>query len=190
VISAVPTPLMAAIDVSPALPEATRVAFTEVGTLPMARVHLQTNRRFWLERGDTGWAATDDPMDVWDYTRDQPGHRGILGAYLSGRVAEDVTAMTLGERERFVLDRMERAHPGTKEHFEASASHSWIDDPWARGASAEFHPGQLSRHLRALRSPVGRIHFAGEHTSPWTGWMNGALESGHRVAAELIARAR
>lgn len=190
VISAVPTPLMAGIDVSPALPEATRRAFAEVGTLPMARVHLQTNRRFWLERGDTGWAATDDPMDVWDYTRDQPGRRGILGAYLSGRVAKDVTAMTMSARERFVLERMERAHPGTKEHFEASASHSWIDDPWARGASAEFHPGQLSRHYHALRSPAGRIHFAGEHTSPWTGWMNGALESGHRVAAELIARAR
>ncbi|MGE3885845.1 MAG: flavin monoamine oxidase family protein [Vicinamibacterales bacterium] len=190
VISTVPTPLMAAIDVSPALPEATRRALAEVGTLPMARVHLQTNRRFWLERGDTGWAATDDPMDIWDYTRDQPGRRGILGAYLSGQAAKDVTAMTMGARERFVLDRMERAHPGTKAHFEASASHSWIDDPWSRGASAEFHAGQLSRHLRALRTPVGRLYFAGEHTSPWSGWMNGALESGHRVAADLVARAR
>ena len=129
-------------------------------------------------------------MDVWDYTRDQPGRRGILGAYLSGQVAKDVTAMTMAARERFVLDRMERAHPGTKAHFEVSASHSWIDDPWARGASAEFHAGQISRHLRALRTPVGRLYFAGEHTSSfyeWQGFMEGAALSGLRAAAEILA---
>jgi hypothetical protein len=45
---------MAAIAVSPALPDATRFAVREVGSLAMARVCIQTNRRFWLERGDTG----------------------------------------------------------------------------------------------------------------------------------------
>jgi monoamine oxidase len=83
---------------------------------------------------------------------------------------------------------MERAHPGTAEHFEGSVSHSWIDDPWARGASAEFQAGQLTRHYRALRAPEGRIFFSGEYTSPWSGWMNGALESGHRTAREILAR--
>jgi monoamine oxidase len=34
----------------------------------------------------------------------------------------------------------------------------------------------------------GRIHFAGEHTSVWIdGWMQGALESGNRVAREVNA---
>lgn len=32
------------------------------------------------------------------------------------------------------------------------------------------------------------IHFTGDHTSPWNGWMNGALESGNRAAAEIKAR--
>jgi monoamine oxidase len=188
VVSTLPPPVMKGIDVQPALPHATRTAFGELGALAMARVFIQTNRRFWLDRGDTGWAATDAPMDVWDYTRDQPGRRGILGAYLSGQIAREVSAMEPAARGPFVLERMELAHPGTKEHYESSASYSWITDPWARGASAEFHPGQLSRHYQTLRMPVGRLHFAGEHTSPWSGWMNGALESGHRVAAELIAR--
>ena len=154
----------------------------------MARVHLQTRRRFWLERGETGWAATDDPMDIWDYSRDQPGHRGILGAYLSGAIAREATKLSGSERGRFVLERMEHAHPGVTEHFEASASHSWIDDPWARGAGAEFMPGQMSRFYQTLRAPTGRIYFAGEYTSPWSGWMNGALESGHRAADAIAAR--
>ena len=145
VICTMPAPLMAAVRVSPALPPATRSAFAELGSLPMARVHIQTDRRFWLDRGETGWAGTDDPMDVWDYSRDQAGQRGILGAYLSGRIAKTVTRMAPDRRGVFILERMEHVHPGTKAHYE---------------------------------------------TSPWSGWMNGGLESGHRVASALIERER
>jgi len=34
--------------------------------------------------------------------------------------------------------------------------------------------------------PEGRVHFAGEHTSAWMGWMEGALESAERVAREVM----
>jgi monoamine oxidase len=127
-------------------------------------------------------------MDIWDYTRDQPGHRGILGAYLSGRIAETVTAIEARERVPYVLDRMQRVHTGLTEHFETGASYSWIEDPWARGAGVEFRPGQMSRFYQTLRAPEGRIYFAGEYTSPWSSWMNGALESGERAAAAIVAR--
>lgn len=190
IVCTVPASVMKSVEIRPALPDVKRTAVHELGSLPMARVHLQTARRFWLERGETGWGATDDPMDVWDYSRDQPGRRGILGAYLSGRIAETVTGLDPESRERFVLERMERLHPGATEHFEVGASYSWIDDPWARGAGAEFHPGQLTRYYQALRAPEGRIYFAGEYTSPWSGWMNGGLESGERVAALIASRGR
>ena len=35
--------------------------------------------------------------------------------------------------------------------------------------------------------PEDRLHFAGEHTSSWMGWMEGALESGERAAREILA---
>jgi monoamine oxidase len=184
-VCALPAAVMHRVDVSPELPDGKRTALHDLGSLPMARVHLQMQRRFWLERGDSGGGGTDDPMDIWDYTRHQPGHRGILGAYLSGRIAETVTRLDAADRGRFVVERMEHAHPGAIEHFETSASHSWIDDPWAHGAGAEFHPGQMSRYYQVLREPVGRIFFAGEYTSPWSSWMNGALESGERAAAAI-----
>jgi monoamine oxidase len=183
-----PAGVLGRVEVTPAMPPAKRDAIARVGGLPMARVFLQTRHRFWLERGDSGWGATDDPIDVWDYSRDQRGTRGILGAYTSGRMARRVTGLRPAERGSFVLDLMERVHPGSREHFETSASHSWITDPWALGAGAEFGPGRLSASYRHLRTPEGRIHFAGEHTSPWSGWMNGGLESGNRAAAEIQAR--
>jgi len=187
-VCAIPTPVLRRIEFAPALPSIKRAAFDQLGSLPMARVFLQSRRRFWLERGESGWASTDDPMDVWDYSRDQPGTRGILGAYTSGRMAFQVTARDPMQRGPFVLEMMERVHPGIRENYEGSAAYSWIEDPWALGAGAEFKAGQLSAYYRAMREPEGRMHFAGEHTSPWSGWMNGGLESGNRVAREIQAR--
>jgi monoamine oxidase len=183
-----PVPVLRRVEIVPALSPAKRAAIDQVGGLAMARVFLQTRRRFWRDRGENGFASTDDPIDVWDYTRDQPGVRGILGAYTSGRMAHRITALDPAERGPFVLEMMERVHPGTREHFEVGASHSWITDPWSLGAAAEFSPGQLSVHYQHLRSAEGRLHFAGEHTSPWNGWMNGGLESGLRAAAEIQGR--
>ncbi|HTM52086.1 MAG TPA: FAD-dependent oxidoreductase, partial [Bryobacteraceae bacterium] len=112
----------------------------------------------------------------------------ILGAYISGRMALKLTYQEPAGRAQTVLDMMERVHPGIRENYEGSASHSWVTDPWSLGAGAEFKAGQLTKFYRCVREPEGRIHFAGEHTSPWNAWMNGGLESGNRVAAEIQAR--
>ena len=38
-----------------------------------------------------------------------------------------------------------------------------------------------------MRQAERRVHFAGEHTSLWIAWMNGALESAERVVSEILA---
>jgi monoamine oxidase len=38
-------------------------------------------------------------------------------------------------------------------------------------------------------SAEGRIHFAGEHLSPWSSWIQGALDSGLRAVKEISAAA-
>jgi monoamine oxidase len=168
-ICSLPLPVMRRIEVVPGLSSPKRAAIYEIDYIPMARVFLQSRRRFWVERGHNGWASTDDPIDVWDYTKDQPGQRGILGAYTSGRMAIRLTYLDPAERASAVLNMMERVHPGTRENYEGSASHSWVTDAWSFGAAAEFKPRQLSAFYQSMRTPEGRIHFAGEHTSPWNG---------------------
>jgi monoamine oxidase len=67
---------------------------------------------------------------------------------------------------------------------------SWEHDPWARGAYAYFSP-RFDPALRPmLARAAGRVFFAGCHTSrDYQGYMNGAVESGRRVADEIaIAR--
>ena len=49
-------------------------------------------------------------------------------------------------------------------------------------------PGILVAYGHLLRKPVGRIHWAGTETSTqWCGYMDGAVRSGERVAAEVGA---
>jgi monoamine oxidase len=67
----------------------------------------------------------------------------------------------------------------------------WEADPWSRGGYAAFDAG-FDASLRGwLPQPSGHLFFAGEHTSiAWQGYMNGAVQSGRRAAAELAAAHR
>jgi monoamine oxidase len=50
-------------------------------------------------------------------------------------------------------------------------------------------PSPLVAHGAALRKPVGRVHWAGSETSTyWNGYMDGAVRSGERAAAEVLER--
>jgi monoamine oxidase len=70
--------------------------------------------------------------------------------------------------------------------MEKSTIQRWTEEPYARGAFVVFRPGQMTRWAAALSRGEGRVHFAGEHTAPWNGWMEGALWSGERVAQEIL----
>ena len=65
----------------------------------------------------------------------------------------------------------------------------WLDDPWTLGSYSFPQPGEVTRVGPLMHQSFrGRLHFAGEHTCyAFTGYMEGALRSGLRVA-EQIAR--
>ncbi|KAI8187123.1 putative flavin-containing monoamine oxidase A [Colletotrichum sp. SAR 10_86] len=66
----------------------------------------------------------------------------------------------------------------------------WTKDLWARGApSPVMGPGVLTSDAgKAVREPVGHIHFIGTETSlVWKGYMEGAVKAGIRGAKEVIA---
>ena len=157
--------------------------------LSVSKIFLQSNKRFWVDEGLSGFATTDLPIRaVYDATYGQPGTRGILQAYPISLHSRRVTAMSEKERINFALEQVDTIYPGMRTHFEAGLTKCWDDDERARGGSAYYKPGQFGSLLPHVARPEGRIHFAGEHTSVWIdGWMQGALESGERVAREVNA---
>jgi monoamine oxidase len=65
-------------------------------------------------------------------------------------------------------------------------AHDWAGDPYSKGTWSVLRPGQVHAAWSALRAPEGRVHFAGAHTAlGWPSFMDGAIESGHRVAEEV-----
>ncbi len=71
-----------------------------------------------------------------------------------------------------------------RENAEGATTWSWLNEPYSRGAYLVTKVGQFDL-LKDVATPEDRIHFAGEHTSPWPGWIQGALHSGLRTANEV-----
>lgn len=186
VICTIPFSVLRRIEISPRFSPGKEKAIEELPYTSIARVYLQARRKFWVDQGLPGFANTDLPiMGILDSTFNQPGPRGILQSMTAGPQARQVTAMKEAERIRFTLEHMEKVYPGIRQNFEGGTSKCWDEDEWARGDYAWFKPGQMTSLLPHIARPEGRVHFAGEHTSPWTGWMQGALESGIRAAREV-----
>jgi monoamine oxidase len=106
-------------------------------------------------------------------------------SFISGPIGAAVGAMEPEKRDRFIIDEMERAHPGLKANLETMFVKIWHHDPWTKGALGIPGPGQLTSILLGAEKPEGRVHFAGEHLSRFQGWMQGALESGLRAMNEV-----
>ena len=186
-VCAVPFSVQKNIEVSPPFSIEKQLAIEQLPYLSASKIFLQSKKRFWDGGGSSGFAITELPIRVvLDMTYQQPGTRGILLAYPISLHSRRVTAMSESERINYALGQVELIYPGMRENFEGGVTKCWDEDEWARGASAFYKPGQFSSLLPHVARPEGRIHFAGEHTSVWIdGWMQGALESGNRVAREV-----
>jgi monoamine oxidase len=69
----------------------------------------------------------------------------------------------------------------------AVKGHDWASDPLAGGTWSVFRPQQLTRYLRELQRPEGRMFFAGSDVANgWNGFIDGAIETGLRVGREVV----
>jgi len=184
-ICAIPFPALRRVDVHPPFSERKRKAIAELTYGAATRVILQCRSRFWERNGYNGFGVSDLPQEIWHPTFDQPGVRGLLVSYMFTAVAQRAGAMEADRRLEFVADEMEKVHPGLPENFEGGVSKVWLADPWAGGAAAVPSPGQMTAICVGINRAEGRVHFAGDHTSSWTAWMQGALQSGLRAAKEV-----
>ncbi|HYX30709.1 MAG TPA: FAD-dependent oxidoreductase [Pyrinomonadaceae bacterium] len=147
----------------------------------VSRVYLQARKRSWEEKGLNGFAVTSDAVEIWQPTWSQPGPRGILMTYNRPGQAEKIAAMKESERISSTLAQLGQWFPGLRENFERGTTKCWIEDEWSRGAWAFVGP----RDFIAASAPEGRIHFAGEHLSPFFSWMQGALDSSARAVKQI-----
>lgn len=187
VIFAIPFAVLRRVALQPALSADKARVVADLPYFPATRFLLQTRTRFWEADDLSGSARTDDPAEIWDGAYDLPGPGGVLGATAGGAIGERLAGMSEPEALEFGVDLASKTFPPMRAEFRHGRVIRWALEPWSRGAFAVFRPGQITAWLPHLARPEGRLHFAGEHTSPWTGWMEGALESAERVVGEVLA---
>ena len=171
----------------PALPDVQHDAIAHLRYGCATRLLLQFDRRFWKKRGRPIAFGTDLPTGaVWDGNEQQRGPYGILTFLAGGQASKALQEILHARGERGVTEQL--GWLGVPSKLVASQVVAWDHDPWARGGYAYFDPGFDPLWRPWLARPAGRILFAGEHTSIKSqGYMEGAVESGLRAAAEVSA---
>ena len=189
-VSTMPASTAREIVFDPPLPEAQHDAMAHLRYGCATRLLLQFDRRFWRKPKRPLAFGTDLPTGaVWDATELQRRPHGILSFLAGGRASAALQDILAREGEAGVIRQIEWL--GKPAKLLASKTVVWDDDPWARGGYAYFDPGFDPLWRAWLARPAGRILFAGEHTSIKSqGYMNGAIETGLRAAAEIAARLR
>lgn len=181
-----PFSVLRTLEISPTLPTDKRRAIDTLPYSTITRVYVQVARRYWEDEGYSGAAYGDGGVPrVLVQPMGRRTDRAVLEAHTGKGTGRRLAAMSEDQRMAFALDELEKFHPGLRDHAEGGTSYAWTEDPWARGGYSSFAPGMIFEFLPVISRVEGRIHFAGEHTSRLSTSMDGALESGARVAQEI-----
>ena len=188
-VAALPASTLRDVEFEPALPEPQARAIATLKYGDATRMLLQFERPFWRRARRPRAFGSDLPTGaVWDGAEEQRGGPGILSLFAGGRASRALRDIVASEGAPGVVGRL--TWLGAPTPLVASDIVSWEDEEWSRGGYAVFDPSFDPGLREWLARPAGRVLFAGEHTSlRWQGYMNGAVESGKRAAAEIRALA-
>lgn len=182
VVLTLPPPALERVVFEPALDCPKRCA---IEACPMGRsvkISWEFEEPWWRDQGWGGNMTCDGPIQqTWDGSM---GDAAILSAYVCGGDAAEWAG--LGDPVRAGLYELSQILPEAAKSFRRGWFHDWITDPYCRGSFSHLAPGYVLEHMEHIATPVGRIHFAGEHTALWTGFIEGALESAERVVPEIL----
>jgi monoamine oxidase len=148
-------------------------------------------RAFWREAGFSGEAFSDTgPTTTTFDDSSHDGSQPALVTFSDGGAARIWGDRPPEERRQAVLSEFARFFGPQAAHPTGFLEKNWSDDPWSGGCYAGvMAPGVMTDFGVALRQPCGRIHWAGTETAvEWTGYIDGAIESGQRAAGEVAAR--
>lgn len=167
-----------------------RKAIRELHYAVAAKIGLEFKTRFWEEEGFRGGkAVTDLPIRFAYFPSHGIGTSGPAVVLASYTWEDDSMPWDSLSEQQQVLQALQDFSIlfGSRvyDEFFTGAAYNWALDPYAAGAFVVFKPGQETSLSKAISAPEGRVHFAGAQTSNAPGWIQGAIQSGIRVAHEI-----
>ncbi|WLD94393.1 flavin monoamine oxidase family protein [Alkalihalobacillus sp. AL-G] len=165
-------------------------AIRELHYVPSTKIGLQFRNRFWEREGiEGGKMMTDLPIRFAYYPSHLIGTMGsgvILASYTWEDDALPWDSLPEEDRIRNAMDNLATVHgKHIYTDFITGTTQDWALYPYSGGAFSMYKPGQEMLLGPHIPTPEGRVHFAGEHTSTKPAWIEGAIQSGIRVADEV-----
>ena len=189
-IVAIPPTLCARIAYDPPLPAMRDQLTQRVAQGSVIKCMAIYDSPFWRERGLTGQATSvEGPVKVYFDNSPPDGSPGVMLGFLEGRQARELAQWDADARRNAVVGCFERIFGPEAAKPVDYVEKVWAEEVWTRGCYGSYMPPGAWRDFGpALRAPVGRIHWAGTETAlVWSGYMDGAVSSGERAAAEVLA---
>jgi len=184
----VPFSVLRGIDVSPGFKGGQKEAVEQLPYTAITKYYLIPEEPYWETDGLPPTMWTDTIIERLFPNRDAAGQIQSITCWVDGANANSLDAMPEEEQVATVLAELARIRPSTAEKITNAKTVSWGNDPWAKGAYANYLPGQVTRLKPVMDKPWHRLHFAGEHTAVTTPGMECAIETAQRAANEIIDR--
>lgn len=192
-IVALPAAIARRIEFDPPLPEQRRRLSELLLPGALTKCMALYEEPFWRADGFSGESVTDaGPVTLSFDSSPRDGSTGVLLGFVGGPEARELAAMPVMERRAAVLSCFERLYGPRAAQPLDYAEQAWSEEEWSGGGpTSNFGPGGWTACGPGLREPVGRVHWAGTETATvWSGYMEGALQAGERVAAEVVESGR
>jgi len=178
VVVAVPLNVLATIEFEPALSERKREAIARRQASRGIKIFLRVRGPHVLENAirpghPFGYLDTELLLDD--------------GTHLQIGFGADAQRCDVGDAA--ALQRaLDEILPGYE--LVAATAHDWLADEYARGTWAIHRPGWYTRHHAEMRRPEGPVFLAGSDlANGWSGFIDGAIESGLEAAARAAVLA-
>ncbi len=192
-IVAVPIAIASQILYEPMLPVDRSFLHQRMPSGAIYKINIVYDEPFWRADGLSGQsAAPDTPAQVTIDACTDSGTPGVLCVIIEGPTARELCTLDSADRRTRILDELTKRF-GTK----ARSPVDFIEQNWTLerysggGMISHAPPGVLTEFGPALREPCGRIHWAGtESSAVMCGWVDGAVRSGERAAAEVMQSER
>ncbi len=151
----------------------------------------EVRERFWEQDKLSPDSLNDGPIaETWDATDKQSseGH-ACLTVFAGGNAADIGRGWPIEQRVAHYALEIEKVFPKYSRYFVRGKFIDWPSDPWSQAGYSSPAPGQIMTLGPILYEGLGRLHFAGEHTSfAFQGYMEGGLHSGASLAKRIAKR--
>ncbi|KAI1736027.1 putative flavin-containing amine oxidase [Xylaria scruposa] len=192
VITTVPGPVLKTIAFSPPLPLAKQTWIDSLTYGYYTKAMMEFKSPFWVEKGFCGLAQSFvGPASVIRDSCIPADNKFILTCFITGGPGIEWASLSTVERERELLSQLEKIFGvrSLEKEFKEMITYEWTNDEFSGWGCpcASLTPGVIDTlGGDALRESCGNLHFAGTETAgEWKGYMEGAVRSGERAAAEV-----